>query len=230
MGLGLLFFFRVEQGVAIFAGLLGLIHGLGGVAQQRVGIAVVLRKEGDAEAGRELERILAEGDGRGGDIEQALEDVFAFAGTVDVGDHRAEFVAAKTRQGIAFTQGVAQAVGEGDEQLVAGFVSVQVVDILEAVDVKIDQHQRALIALRLDDRQIEPVGEQRAVRHAGQAVVMRHAFDLPLVCLELGDVREDRDVMPRHAVFDGGDGEAFGVEFAALGAVPEFAFPMTVDA
>ena len=44
-------FFRVEQVVAVFSRLLGLIHGLVGVPQQGIGIAAVLREEGDPQTG-----------------------------------------------------------------------------------------------------------------------------------------------------------------------------------
>jgi hypothetical protein len=43
--------FRVEQLIAVLARLLGLVHGLVGMAQQGVGIGIVLRIQGDADAG-----------------------------------------------------------------------------------------------------------------------------------------------------------------------------------
>ncbi|MFT3963696.1 MAG: hypothetical protein QM701_20015 [Propionivibrio sp.] len=101
-------------------------------------------------------------------------------------------------------------------------------DFLEAVDVEIDQRQPPLVPPRLRDRQVQAVGEQHAVRHAGQRVVVRHAFEPLLVLLQLGDVRNERDVVQRGVdhVLHGGDAQPFRVEPAVLVPVPHFAFPV----
>ena len=68
----------VEQMVAVAARLLGQVHGLVGVAQQGVGVGVVERVEGDADARRNADRVAADLEGRGDGGEDAVEDLAAF--------------------------------------------------------------------------------------------------------------------------------------------------------
>ena len=54
---------RVELVIAVFPGFLGQIHGVVGMPQQGVGVAVVAGKEGDADAGGNRDGLLGEGIG-----------------------------------------------------------------------------------------------------------------------------------------------------------------------
>lgn len=70
-----------------------------------------------------------------------------------------ELVAADARQRIAFTQHLLHVAGQRDQQLVAGFVAILVVDRLETIQIqKSDRHQ-GLAAPRLQHGLMQTVSE-----------------------------------------------------------------------
>jgi len=228
MRLGLPVFFRIKQVIAVLACLLGLIHGLVSMAQQGIGVAPILREQGDAQAGRKLQRVLPHLDRCGGRLQQARKDGFAFMATVDGREHGYEFVAAEAGEGVSLPERVAQPLGDAYQQLVAGFVAVRIVDFLESVDIQISDRQSALVPARLGDGLLQAIAEQHPVRDARQGVVMCHMFELLLMFLQLGDVGEQRNVMQRSVVgiAYGGNAQFLGVQIAILVAVPQFSAPV----
>ena len=115
VGPGLLVLFRVEDVITVLAGLLGLVHGLIGVAQQGVGIATILWVQGDAEAGRDLNDGLTDFDRGGRGLQQSMQDVFAFDPAVQVGEYGDELVTAQTGQRVAAAQVVAQTLRQRNQ-------------------------------------------------------------------------------------------------------------------
>ena len=84
-----------------------------------------------------------------------------------------------------------EALGDRDEQLVAGGVAEAVVDRLEVVEVD-EQHREVAVACAPTraERVLDAVAEQRLVGEAGERVVERLVGELVLEPLALGDVAE----------------------------------------
>src|SRR5688572_30976052 len=75
-----------------------------------------------------------------------------------------ELLAAVARGKVDLTDGRAQDVGEGLEDVVAGLVAVAVVDLLEVVEVGEDEREAAAEALGARDLSLERLLEVAAVR------------------------------------------------------------------
>ena len=132
----------VEDVIAVLAGLLRLVHRLVSLTQQLVGVDFVgLRVKGDAEAGGNLEREVANRRRCGRRDEQPAEHRHAGGNIRQVEENRDEFVAAEAGEGIAFTQRHFHARSERDQQLVADLMPVFVVDRLEAVEIEVGDRQ-----------------------------------------------------------------------------------------
>ena len=102
--------------------------------------------------------------------------------------------------------------------------------VLKPFEIEIGDGQQRIAPLRLRHRLVHAVGEQRAIRQRRQHVVMRDVFELLLVFLDRGDVREQCDVLawPALRVVHGADVLHFGVQVAVLAPVPDLAVPMAV--
>ena len=166
--------------------------------------------------------------GRG--LQQPAQHRLAFGYGREVDQDGDKLVAAQSRQRIADAQGVLEAFRNGDQQIVAGLVTVAVVDRLEAIEIKIDQSHEDIPAPGLGDGLPQPIGQQHAIRQSGQGVEMGHVFELALMLLHRRDVGEQADVMLRAArgVAHVADGEQFGVKLAVLAAIPELSRPAAI--
>ena len=85
--------------------------------------------------------------------------------------HR-ELVATQPRHRIGRPQGAAQPHRHFLQHLIAGVVAERVVDFLEAVEIDQQHGEAALIAMRSQDRLLQPVLEQRAIGQIGQRIVI----------------------------------------------------------
>ena len=226
----------VENVVAILARQLGLIHGLVGLPEELVGVDVVLlRIEGDAEAGGDLEHSAAHPHGLRDRIKQAGKQGQAhalppLATMSQIGHHNDELIAAETGDGIVFAQGQLHACGQGPQELVAGLMAVIVIDGLEAIQVEVGQGQPGVRALDLRHGLPQAVAKQDPVRQPGQGIIMGDVHQLTLMLLALGDVRVQRHVAQdlSLAIVDRADGEHGDVLLARLAPVPDLTVPMAV--
>ena len=221
----------IENLVAILARQLGLVHRLIRLTQQLIGIhVVVLRVERDAQAGRHLQHVLPDPHRLRRGIEQAIQHGQAGRYVVKVDQHHDELVAAEPCQRISLAQGLAHAAGQRNQQLVACFMAVGIVDTLESVEVEIPHRQQLFAPERLGHRLAETIPEQDAVGQHCQQIEMRHVFELLLMLLHRGDVGEQRHVMhgPALRVAHGADGEQFRIQLAILATIPDLAIPITV--
>ena len=82
--MGLAVVFRIEQLVAVAPGLLGHAHGLVGMAQQQVGVGLVVGVEADAQAGGHGQHPVLHGHGTAGRLQHPVEDGGAVLGRADV--------------------------------------------------------------------------------------------------------------------------------------------------
>ena len=220
-------FFGVKNAQHVFAGQLGAVHGLVGMAQQGVGALVIQRKQRHPGAGREAGRIRKQGERHGNLAEQAQDRVAAFVGVAQAHQQHYKFVTAQARHGIATAQHRAHAPGHFDQHAVAGLVAPDVVDGLEAVQVQVADRHQGFGAPALGHAQQQAVHQQHAVGQLGQRIKVSHLFELAFLLLDRADVREHRHVVGERAI--GGvhrrDRQQLGVDLTVLVAVPDFAFP-----
>jgi hypothetical protein len=131
---------RLEQAVAALAVAVGDVHRRVGVAEQLVGVggaAALDHRDAEARAQRQL--LAAHGQRPGQAGEDALGRVGDLLCSLDVLEEDRELVAAEARRGVARAHARGQALGDLDENLVAGRVAERVVDRLGVVQVG-EQH------------------------------------------------------------------------------------------
>jgi len=217
---------RIEA-VAVAPARLGLVHGHVGIADQHVQVQRIVRIQADAHAAGDeqfmaghRERLVEHGHQLFGHLRRAILAVYAF-------EQHDEFIAAQARQGVAFAQARRQLPGHLLQQFVAHMVAQGVVDVLEAVQVDEQHGQLLLVARGAQQRVLQAVVEQQAVRQRRQRVVVRHVVELFLRLLDQGDVAEHAHVMGGDGarVAHGADGQPLEVDFTVLALVPDFAAP-----
>ena len=99
-----------------------------------------------------------------------------------------ELVAALAGEDVAAADELADAARGLAQHLVAGRVAERVVDELEVVEVEVEERDRLAGAARADEVQAQLLLELRAVRQAGERVVVGEVGDLRLGAAALGDV------------------------------------------
>ena len=219
---------HIKKVVTVFAGLLGLVHGLIGVPHQQVGVGAVLRIQGYTHAGGHLQHRIAHRHGLGRGLQQPLQHRLARSRFFQVHQHSNKFIPANARQRVAFTQGRLHALGQCHQQVVSHVVPMGVVDCLEAVKVQKRDREAVLAPLALRQSLTQAVGQQHPVRQTGQCIEMGNALQLALLVLHRCDVGKQRDIVLRFArrIAHGTDGQQFGVHLTVLAPVPHFAAPM----
>ena len=98
---------------------------------------------------------------------------------IDVGgrqQHR-EFIAAEPRHRVGGAQRVAQARRHFLQHQITGVMPERVVDLLETVEIDQQDREALVIAMRSQDRLLQSIEEQRAVREVGERVVIREVGD-----------------------------------------------------
>ena len=144
-------------------------------------------------------------------LEQALGDLDDLRALRDALQQDGELVAAEARGRVHAAQGRAQAVGDADEQLVAGSVAQRVVDGLEVVEVDERDGHDLVVPRGALQRLLDAVEEQRAVREAGQRVVQRAVAQLGLQLALLGRVADAQHEAAHRAIgAQVGDGDHDG--------------------
>ena len=98
-----------------------------------------------------------------------------------------ELVTAEPGDRVTRAQRLLQPSRHRDEQVVADGVAEAVVDELEAVEIE-QKHDRPVRDRTTSERVLDPVGEQRAVRQSGQAVVESLVSQLRLEDVAFGHV------------------------------------------
>lgn len=168
---------RLEEAVAGAAQALGVVHRGVRVGQQRMGVLAVIRVDGDADAGGHQHLVAVHHHRPRDGFDQAVGHIGGVGWFHHFAEHD-EFVAAQARHRVLGAQGLADALGQVDQQGVAGMVAVGVVDRLESVQVEEQHGEIALAAAGAFDGLFQPVFQQDAVGQLGQRVVQRqlHQF------------------------------------------------------
>ena len=158
---------RAGQDDAVLAQELGGQQALVGGLEERRDRGRVLRR--DRHAGRGGDRA---GDRPGGVAHRAHEALGGAGGLglVGVGEDHGELLAAGAADDVARPHVAFEDVAEGDQDLVADRVAVDVVDALEVVDVEQDEADRGVVARGARQLGGEALVEVAAVEEAGQLV------------------------------------------------------------
>mmetsp|Transcript_6689 Transcript_6689/g.27999 ORF Transcript_6689/g.27999 Transcript_6689/m.27999 type:complete len:689 (+) Transcript_6689:1417-3483(+) len=166
----------IDQAAALLG--LGGIHGQLGAAQQQVDVLAMLGKQGDADAGAQVDGFVV-------DLQRLLEVLqdgqgrLAGGARVGLGQQHRELVARQPREHRMGRRAQRlQALGHALQQPVPDLVAEHVVDMLEAVQV---QHQHgarrvAVVEVVLQElRETGAVGQQRQLVDIGEVVDQRVA-------------------------------------------------------
>ena len=99
--------------------------------------------------------------------------------TIDVGGRQqhGELITAQPRDRVRGAQCVSQARRNFLQHQVAGMVPERVVDFLEPVEVDQQDGEALFIAMRSEDRLLQPIEKQGAVGKVGERVVIRQVCD-----------------------------------------------------
>ena len=108
-------------------------------------------------------------------IENALRQFRCFVRLFDIGLHQRELIAAQTGEGAEAAAVGAQAIGQGQQQLVAGLVAELLVDTLEIIQPHAQHRDPALQFAGVDQNLVQLLLQLLAVRQAGEEVVLGHA-------------------------------------------------------
>ncbi len=118
--------------------LLGEVHRDVGVLQQLVEIVAVVRRDGHADAGADVDEQPLEDDGRRELGEQPLGGLLGGL-AAGAGQQHGELVTAEPGNGVDLPHGAGQPAADEHEQVVPHVVAEGVVDLLEAVEVEQQQ-------------------------------------------------------------------------------------------
>ena len=142
--------------------------------------------------------------------------------------HDDEFVAAEPRHDVALAHAGQKALGNLDEQQIAGVMPQGIVDDLETVHV--DEHDRQLPVLAAGSEQglSQPGFEVVAVEEAGQRIVPGEVVDARFGGLAFADVGEAGNVVGNATlvVVDHRDRSPLRIGDAVLAQVPQLTLPV----
>ncbi len=127
-------------------------------------------------------------------------------GGIGVGQDEEELVAAEVGDGVALPDALQQLLGRHFQEAIAGLVPQGIVDLLEAVEIQQHDRQRFLVPPRPRQGLLQTVVEEKAVRQAGQGVVVGEIIESGLGLLVLAQVDEGFEVQLSFFPHDGHDG------------------------
>ena len=149
-----------------------------GVLEQRLGVRPVIGIEADPQA-RGHEQLAAAHHHRAlHRLAHLARDRDRVLHVVDLRGEQHELVAADARQRVVLAKQRRDALRDEAKQRVARAVAQRVVDHLEAVEIEEEHRELVTVAVRVGDRQVEPVQEELPVGQAGERVMIREMLDL----------------------------------------------------
>ncbi len=164
--------------VAVLAGHLRLVHGDVAVLQQRGGVGGVVRVQRHADRGAQEQLPALHHQWLAQLAHQHFGQQAGIGGHVAVADENYEFIATEPRQqrivAAGLGHGMADALGELQQGLVAGLVAHRVVDPLEVIDVGEQQAQPVLGRARGHQPVVQRLAERQAVGQPGQCIGVGH--------------------------------------------------------
>ena len=172
----------------VASGLLGLVHGRVGIAQNLLGVLAVVGDHRYADTGPDMKIAPLEREGLPQHMQNLLGHAFHGGRVIDTGEHDQEFVAGQARHHIVGTQAAGQAIRHLDQHQVAGAMTEGIVDLLEAIQIQVHDHGLLALALAHADRLLHAIETEYAVGQAGQGIEIGLLDQLLLVRLALADV------------------------------------------
>jgi hypothetical protein len=121
---------------AIAAALLGHVHRLIGVAQQRVGVVVVPRRERDANAGKDVDGLAVDRIRHGNRDQDPVQGRMQLVHAANMSQHQDELIPGQPRHDVFATHDAAQTPGDFHQQPIAAGMAISVVDGFEAIEVE----------------------------------------------------------------------------------------------
>ena len=154
--------------------------------QQRLGVRPVLRKEGDPDAGRHRELVAADAEGVAQGEAQLLGDHDHVGVALDPGQQEREHVVLpEPRERVGLAQRALEGERHAAQEVVAMAGAEGLRDPARPVDPELRDREPWLAALRVRDRDGEPVVEAARPREPRERVVLGEIGDLVLQALAL---------------------------------------------
>ena len=201
--------------------LLGTVHGRAGVAHQGFGVRGRILSERDAHRRRGVDlpaRWPIEHERRGEDALDPQRQRHRLSLPLERLAKHHELVSAEPGDGVGRPEDIPDALGQLDEEVIAGAVAEAVVHVLEAVYVYEEHCQQTCHPTEPADRAGEAVEQQCAVGEPGERVEKGVADELALVGLALGKVAHE-EAPERQPVVLHTDRRNFRREMAAVARV-----------
>ena len=190
---------RREELVGVAPGILGSVHGVIRVLQQRLGGVAVVGEEGDPDAGRDEKLVSLNADRTGDPFQNLLSDLRCVLVLLETRQQNGELIAAHPGDAVFLAERGLQPYGHGFQQLIAQAVAERVVDDLEAIEIEEHDGERPLQPPGVRQGHGQPIAKQTAVGKPGQRVVIGLIFDLLFGVLSLRDVARDGDELVQHS-------------------------------
>ena len=183
---------RRAELVAVSSRLFGLVQSTVGVLQQRLRIAAVLRVEGDADAGGDVEFMVIDGDRLGDRPKDLARHCRHVSDVRRSRDQQRELVVAHASHRVFLAHARVQTLGDFSQKMISTFSAERFVDDVETIEVEAQHRQLAAGTMCVVERDGETVFEQCAIRQSREDVVVRLVPDLFLGALAIGDVDQRR--------------------------------------
>ncbi|MCY1414983.1 hypothetical protein D9M71_304500 [compost metagenome] len=132
------------EGVGCAALALGVEQRRVGIAQQVLGGVRIARVQGDADARGNAVVVAVDVEGSGHQLPHLFGNRNRLFGLRAVFAQQGELISAHARHGDAFREGIAQALGDLLQQLIADTMAEAVIDVLEVVEVEQDHRASRL--------------------------------------------------------------------------------------
>ncbi len=110
--------------------------------------------------------------------------------TLGNGQQHHKFIATPARQHVRFTQIGAKNIAHVDQELISGFMAMQVVDLLEIVQVDEQQGKFRVCTARAPDFLIDSNVEMHPVGQTGQGIMHSHVADAFFLLVRFGYIAQ----------------------------------------
>ncbi len=193
--------------IVVSADILGAVHGQGGIFKQIADPVAVIGIEGDAKAGAKLDALSREVKG----VAEGAAKPVCLGGNLVAPrlppEQNNELIAALAANGVVLAQLMAQAQGDGAQQLVAGVMAEPFIDGFELIQPQRDDRDFLLLAVCLHQGLAQAVLEQGAVGQFGERIMGGHVAQALFLRQTLGDIVHDADEVGHHPLLIGHRGD-----------------------
>jgi hypothetical protein len=140
-------------------------------AHKAVAIFRILRAECDSDGNAGVNLPLAQIEGDGQRIENALSQSGAVTGVFHFGLKDAELVTAEPCHPVIVAQNAGDSAGDGDDELISRVMPEGIVDFFEAVEIEIKKGERIFMSGATADLGVDQFIEQKSIGQSGEDIV-----------------------------------------------------------